>query len=56
VSQVFEARLPLAWDAMLALGCCAVVAPHASARPLGEIFTLTDLSVRRRPRAHPSNP
>lgn len=44
-TQVFEARLPLAWDVQLALGCCALPVPHASARPLGETFSLTDLAV-----------
>ena len=44
-AQVFEARLPLGWDAALTLGCCASVAPHATRRPLGETFSLTDLSV-----------
>ena len=42
---MFEARLPLAWDAQLALGCCALPAPHAAGRPLGEAFSITDLAV-----------
>ncbi len=46
VHGVFEARVPLAVEAALEVGCVASVARHAQRRPLGEGFELTEIQVR----------
>jgi hypothetical protein len=45
ITDVFEERLPLAFNASLTLGCVAALVPAARSRPLSEGFDLTDIKV-----------
>jgi hypothetical protein len=48
VRGVYEERLPLAFDASLALGCVAALVPSARSKPLSEGFDWTDFQARLR--------